>query len=147
MLSFSDFILSQLPWTYCRLDEPIGYNLYHDLTGNRNHLFSSFENDTYGTAASNRQAVTLLGDPSIGGVRPLIENQIIHLNSIDHSIPLNSLWFRVPEFKSNTFTFRRRVKIQNSLDVREMWIDFLMDPHITSYHASLESYLPDLMAR
>lgn len=66
MICFSDFILSKKPWAYCRLDEPIGHNLYLDISGNRNHLYSSMSGDTYAQVATNRQAIELKGDPSAG---------------------------------------------------------------------------------
>lgn len=138
MICFSDFILSQTPWAYCRLDEPVGYNTYHDLTGNKNHL--SAYNGLQ--AANNRQSISLQGDPYIGGIRPLIENQVLSINNIDFDIPQSALQFKVPEFKSDTYKYNRRQKVQNSLKMNSMWIDFLMDPHISSYHETMKDWMP-----
>lgn len=76
MICYSDFILSLKPWSYCRLDEPVGYSLYLDSSGNGNHLKSSVE----GLVAENRQVVTLTGDPFIAGIRPMTETQSLSRN-------------------------------------------------------------------
>lgn len=140
MIFFSDFILSQKPWSYCRLDEPIGYHLYHDSSGNRNHLFS----DGYADVAANRQIVDFTGDPFIGGIRP--SHQSLSINSFDHSIKSTALKFQVPLFKSDTWIYRRKEKIQNDLAIHTLWADLIIDTTVPASYTILEDWLPPLVA-
>lgn len=139
MICFSDFILSRKPWSYCRLNEPNGHTVYCDISGNNNHLYPHKDNNDYIQAASN-QHETSLGERAI---QPLIENQNLILNSLNSEIPNSALRFNVPEFKSDTVFYRNhREKIQNSLKIKEMWVDVLIDPHPTDHTDLIEHILP-----
>lgn len=149
MIFFSDFILTQKPWSYCRLDEPVGYNLYLDSSGNGNHLKAIAE----GVVADNRQEVTFTGDPFVAGIRPTLETQTLSSGSVDFSITDTALQFVIPQFKSDTWIYRRRKKIQNDLAINTLWVDFLMEIETPAYHefmknwlAPLHSYIGDRMS-
>lgn len=138
MIFYSDFILSQKPWSFCRLDEPVGYNLYLDSSGNGNHLKALSDEDVI----TNQQIITFSGDPFIAGVRPNIQK--LSLDKIDFEIDNNSLQLEVPLFKSDTYTFKRREKIQNHLSVNSLWIDVLMNIETPNYHLTMKNWLPSI---
>lgn len=140
MICYSDFILSLKPWSYCRLDEPVGYSLYLDSSGNGNHLKSSVE----GLVAENRQVVTLTGDPFIAGIRPMTETQSLSLGTIDFDVYDTSLRLDVPLFKSDSWIYRRREKIQNDLVINSMWLELLINTDAPSYHEYMKNWMPPL---
>ena len=140
MISYSDFILSLKPWSFCRLDEPVGYDLYLDSSGNGNHLKSLVE----GSVADNRRAVSFTGDPFIAGILPMIETQTLSLGSVDFDIPDTALRLDVPLFKSDNWIYRRREKIQNDLVINSMWLELMIDTDIPSYHETMKNWLPAL---
>lgn len=142
MIFFSDFILSQKPWSYCRLDEPVGYNLYLDSSGNGNHMRAVAE----GMVADNRQEVTFAGDPFAAGINPTLETQTLSLGSVNFSITDTALQFAVPQFKSDTWVYRRREKIQNDLAINTMWVDFLMKVETPPYYEYMKNWMPPLHA-
>lgn len=138
MICYSDFILSLKPWSYCRLDEPVGYTLYMDSSGNGNHLKPSVE----GSVADNRQVVSFTGDPFVSGIRPLIGTQSLSLGSIDFAVRDTALRLDVPLFKSDSWVYRRRVKIQNDLVINSMWFDLIMDTEVPGYHEYMKNWMP-----
>lgn len=140
MIFYSDFILSLKPWSYCRLDEPVGYNLYLDSSGNGNHLKPSVE----GSVVDNRQAVSLTGDPFIAGILPMIETQTLSLGSVDFDIPDTALRLDVPLFKSDSWIYRKREKIQNDLVINSMWLELLINTDAPSYHEYMKNWMPPL---
>ena len=142
MIGFSDFILSKEPWAYCRLDEPVGYNVYHDISGNGNHIYQKDESNQYIKIADNQQNNTFTGDPFISGIKPLIENQTLSRDIVSWSIPDSALSFKIPTFKSDTIGYRKRQVIQNNLSINTLWIDFLMSTKINSYETILKDWLP-----
>lgn len=141
MLCFSDYILSKSPWTYCRLNEPVGYDLYNDLTGNKNHLYSKIVDGEYVAAANNQNDSTFVGDPDLKAIRPLDSNRTWGVNEIP-VIPDTALCFRVPEFKSENWIYRNSVRIQNAISPLPMWIDFQWDPQPEAIIAPLKDLLP-----
>jgi len=123
MISYSDFILSYNPWAFCRLDDPVGYATYLDSSGNKNHL--KFDLDTM--KPTNRQSISLVGEPFAAGIKPNSQTQSLKIDYIDFDIPESALHFNVPQFKSETIFYRRREKIQNNLVIQSLWVDFLID--------------------
>lgn len=140
MICYSDFILSLRPWSYCRLDEPVGYNLYLDSSGNGNHLKSEVE----GVVANNRQPISFTGDPFAAGIRPMIETQRLSLGSVDFEVDSTSLRLDVPVFKSDSWIYRRREKIQNDLVINSMWLEITIDTDTPSYHEYMKNWVPPL---
>lgn len=140
MIFYSDFILSQKPWSYCRLDEPVGYNLYLDSSGNGNHLQSAVEV----AVADNRQAVDLTGDPFIAGILPMVETQHLSLGLVDFDIYDTALRLDVPLFKSDTWIYKRWEKIQNDLVINSMWIELTLDTDAPAYHEYMKNWMPPL---
>lgn len=141
MLCFSDYILAQSPWAYCRLNESVGIVCYNDLTPNNNHLYSQIVEGEYVVAATNQINTTFIGDPGIAAIQPLEDNRVWGVDQII-DVPDTALRFRVPEFKSDTHIYRNRARIQNSLDPLPMWIDFQWSPHPDAIIAPLASHLP-----
>ena len=139
MISYSDFILSKQPWAYCRLDEPVGINIYHDITGNKNHLINN------NIEIDNNQDIQLLGDPFIRGIKPTIDNQSLFINDYEIDIPDTSLMFNIPLFKSDSFIYRRREKIQNELSVNSMWIDVILGCDWQSHEDKIKDLLPSFL--
>jgi len=95
MISYSDFILSYNPWAFCRLDDPVGYATYLDSSGNKNHL--KFDLDTM--KPTNRQSISLVGEPFAAGIKPNSQTQSLKIDYIDFDIPESALHFNVPNLK------------------------------------------------
>lgn len=140
MICYSDFILSLRPWSYCRLDEPVGYNLYLDSSGNGSHLKSEVE----GVVANNRQPISFTGDPFVAGIHPMIETQRLSFGSVDFEVYDTSLRLDVPVFKSDSWIYRRREKIQNDLVINSMWLEITIDTDTPSYHEYMKNWVPPL---
>lgn len=142
MLCFSDYLLSQSPWAYCRLNEPEGHNIYCDISGRGNHLSADSQDGEYAQSAENQKSVDLLGEPAIAGIQPIDANRTLKIDSIDWVIPASALKFAVPQFKSDTIIYRSGEKIQNDLAVASMWVDILLDPTTEVHEATLKPLLP-----
>lgn len=147
MLCFSDYILSQSPWAYCRLNEPEGHNIYCDLSGKSNHLFAEPQNGAYVQAAENQKQVNYLGEPAIAGIQPINANRTLKVDSIDWAIPSTALKFTIPQFKSDIYIYRSGERVQNDLSITSMWIDILLDPTTEVHEAALKPMLPTLYAQ
>lgn len=87
MQTYSDHILSLNPWSYCRLTEPVGVNVYSDSSGNRNHCFVQNQ-----VIATNLTGGLFPGDPFPNSIRPLSSSQgtslLISPNSINQNVPV-----------------------------------------------------------
>lgn len=138
MLCFSDYILSQKPWSHCRMNEPEGNLVYLDISGNENHLYSQKTINGYSNDFNNEQDLTYNDGMVMKGVKQKSLNRILCFNQLDWNIPLTSLQFRIPEFKSDTIFYIRHDKIQNSLFIGEYWLDFIWNPHPESIVNSSE---------
>lgn len=116
-----------------------GYSLFLDSSGNKNHLKSITE-----IPVNNRQSITLAGEPYLAGIRSPIETKRLSLENVDFEVADYDLRFNVPVFKSEIWTYRRWEKYQNDLIVSSMWVDFLMNVEVPSYHSYMKNWIPSI---
>lgn len=131
MLSYSDYILALKPWSYCRLNEPVGYTVYSDISGNDNHFMMNTQ--AVGTI-SNCLENFFQGDPSIKAVR-LTGITSISEGYIDWNIFPDSLVCSVSRLKSQV-PHRSYGKLEyNDLSINSLWCDVLVS---SDFYAHIE---------
>lgn len=130
MLYYSDCILSKRPWSYCRLDDSVGSVIYLDQTGNSNHLHSKREmidsEWVYTVSAQNQRPNPITGDFNPLSVQ-IIWNPIVFINGIIWEQPLvYNLSWDIPLFLSEVVSYKRGVKIQNPIQMKHLWMEFVL---------------------
>lgn len=99
MLCYSDFILANQPFSYCRLNEPENHNIYYDLTGNGNHCFRRHLTETEVKSANNQYTCSYTGEPGIRGIVPLATSSGLQIDW-----PVNSPSIQIPQFYSEVIS-------------------------------------------
>jgi hypothetical protein len=136
MIYFSDFLLSISPWSFYRFNEPLNVDYYRDSSDNNNHL--QLENHLF----DNQQTVSYPGEPYITGIRNLSEYCELGINSVISLNKSKSIFIEIPEFKSESFIYRSRQKIQNTLSINSFWIDICLGTEFPSYHEEMKTWIP-----
>jgi hypothetical protein len=123
MLCYSDFILEHKPFLYCRLNEPTGHNVYIDISGNRHHMYDETV-DVVVQSATNRQALSVVGDPDAAGITPLGEK--VSFNSSTVAIP--DLSPQLIDFPTQYTNHQNIYGAGTKLHINRIWGEVIIKP-------------------
>lgn len=141
MLSYSDYILALKPWSYCRLNEPSGNNIYCDSSKNGNHVYSGYTIDGALPSATNRQYVSFTGEPDIAGIKPLYSSVS---SSVESQPSQNRPQIHIPILRTS---FPVRYSAAENINVAEEWGEVIINgsqltPNINAcYQTNIETVL------
>lgn len=111
---YSDFILSQNPWSYCKFDTPPGSSIFLDYTGQSHHAMPYNENEVI-TSNSTSGAT-------------LIESHCSIFSEFDpsHQSGQLGLQFNIPILRRGVIVYKPREQIDSPIKVDSLWFDIVL---------------------